>query len=262
MKSTNASQHEWRHMEQPNPSVRLEAVDLAYARNRSIVLRGIQLAVGPGEAVAVLGDNGAGKTTLLLCLAGCLRPSRGQVRWMGAPAAQQVALRRQIGFLGHETGLYSVMTSFENLVFACRMCGLDDPHEHARSFLAAMGLMQLAHIPVHRLSRGMRQRLAIARAVIHDPPILLLDEPFTSLDEAGRDWLAHFLRCRRAEERALVFTSHDARQCLAVADRLLVLRAGRLQPLDLPLAPCTPVEEPSFCELNPTSTSSRGVACA
>ena len=249
-------------MAHPRPTTCLEAVDVAIARNRSVVLRDIQLAVAPGETVAVLGDNGAGKTTLLLCLAGCLRPSRGQVRWMGAPAGQHVALRRQIGFLGHETGLYSVMTSFENLVFACRMWGLDDPHEHARSFLAAMGLMQLAHTPVCRLSRGMRQRLAIARAVIHDPPILLLDEPFTSLDAAGRNWLAHFLRCRRAEGRALVFTSHDARQCLAVADRLLVLRSGDLEPLDLAQASRTPVEELSSCERAPSSTSSRGVACA
>lgn len=248
-------------MDQPNPSASLAALGLAYARNRSVVLCDIHFAVAAGETVAVLGDNGAGKTTLLLCLAGCLRPARGEVRWLGEPAAQSAASRRHIGFLGHESGLYSALTSLENLVFACRMWGLDAPHERAREFLGVIGLLQQAHTPVDRLSRGMRQRLAIARAVIHDPPILLLDEPFTCLDAAGRNWLAHLLRCRRAEERAIVFTSHDARQCGAVVDRLLVLRAGRLQPLDLALAPCTPVDGPFRREYAPTCNSPTEVAC-
>jgi heme exporter protein A len=249
-------------MTYPNPSAGLEALGLAYARNRSVVLRDINLAVAVGEAVAVLGDNGAGKTTLLLCLAGCLTPARGEVRWLGERAAQSVASRRHIGFLGHETGLYSALTSLENLTFACRMWGLDAPHERAREFLAAMGLAQQAHIPVDRLSRGMRQRLAIARVVIHDPPVLLLDEPFTCLDSTGRNWFVHFLRYRRADGRAIVFTSHDARLCGAVADRLLVLRSGHLQSLDITMAPCSPVDELSCVEVAPGSTSSRGVVCA
>jgi heme exporter protein A len=239
----------------------LEAVDAAFTRSRGMVLRDIQLAVGPGETAAALGDNGAGKTTLLLGLAGCLRPARGQIRWLGAPAAQHAALRRQIGFLGHETGLYSALTAFENLVFAARMWGLDDPHEHAREFLAATGMAQQAHTPVQRLSRGLRQRLAIARVVIHDPPILLLDEPFTCLDAAGRNWLAQFLRRRSAQGRAIVFTSHDTQQCGAVADRLLVLRSGRLQSFDISMARYTPGDELSCVESSPSSTS-RGVACA
>lgn len=220
----------------PSPAPCLETVGLAYLRERKVVLHDLHLAVAGGETVAVLGDNGAGKSTLLLCLAGWLRPASGQVRWQGHPANQTLAARRLVGFLGHETGLYAALTARENLVFAARLWGLDAPEKRVTGFLADIGLTAQERTPVQRLSRGMQQRLALGRAVLHDPPILLLDEPFTSLDPTGRRWLETFLERRRAQGRATVFTSHDPRHCASVADRLLLVRGGKLHPLDRPSA--------------------------
>lgn len=205
----------------------LEAQGLTVVRGRQVVLRDVDLAIAPGQIVAIFGSNGAGKTTLLHCLAGLLRPANGQVHWFGEAATYPSAARRLIGFLCHETGLYPALTARENLLFAGRMCGVDQPADRAAELLSAVGLQRYARQRPGCLSRGMRQRLAVARAVFHDPPILLLDEPFTSLDPDGHNWLAQFLDTARTNDRAIVIASHDEEQSRWLADRHLRLHAGR-----------------------------------
>lgn len=209
----------------------LEARALTFVRDRRPLLRELQLSVAPGEFVAVLGDNGAGKTTLLHCLAGLLRPAAGEILWCGRRAGTPAA-RWLVGLLSHETGLYPALTAWENLLFAARMSGVRRPAGRAAQLLSAAGLVKQAGQQAGRLSRGLRQRLALARAVIHDPPIVLLDEPFTSLDQGGRAWLEEFLRALTANRRAIVTTSHDAAQSRRLADRVLRLESGRLHTAD------------------------------
>ena len=204
---------------------------LTYVRNRRPVLRGIDLAIAEGEIVGVTGANGEGKTTLLQCLAGALTPSAGHVEWFGE-SARSLVTHRLIGLLGHESGLYLTLTARENLLFAGRMCGLDQVADRADELLSATGLKHHAQQHAARLSRGLRQRLAIARAIIHDPPILLLDEPFTSLDASGCDWLAQFLSDLRDRRRSILVVTHVDQISRGLPDRLLCLRAGRVESVE------------------------------
>jgi heme exporter protein A len=206
----------------------VEAIGLTVVRNRVPVLREIVLSVRPGEAVALMGPNGAGKSTLLRCLAGAVRPDRGTIRWFGSSAARSLTVRRQIGFIGHESGLYSELTTLENLVFAGRMYGVACPDKRAKELLAAAGLEPLTDRLVGQLSQGLRQRLAIARAVVHEPQLVLLDEPFASLDAQGRDWLEQLFHHWRRDGSTVCFVSHDPRDSRGLADRLVSLDAGRI----------------------------------
>jgi heme ABC exporter ATP-binding subunit CcmA len=217
---------------QPNPSrpsgVALEARGLSIARGRRMVVRDATLSLAAGEIVLLLGANGAGKTTLLQGLAGLLRPTSGEVLWLGEPLSQSPAARRRLGFLSHESGLYPDLTVRENLLFAGRMYGAVDVARRAGELLAAAGLESKAGQPTHRLSQGMRKRLAIARAVVHEPSILLLDEPFANLDEEHRAWLMELLESLQARGTAICFTSHDADSCRSMARRIICLQAGAL----------------------------------
>lgn len=212
--------------------VALAARGLSYLRGRRSVLHDINLGVAAGEIVALAGSNGSGKTTLLECLAGALRPAAGQVLWFGE-SARSPATRRLVGYLRHESGLYLTLTVLENLLFAGHMCGLDRVADRAAELLSVTGLGRHTRQLAARLSRGMRQRLAIARAVIHDPPILLLDEPFTSLDAVGRDWLVQFLRDLRNRQRSILLVAHFDEMNRGMADRLFCLSQCRLAPANL-----------------------------
>lgn len=209
------------------PAPALETRGLTYVRGRRPVFRDIDLAVAGGEIVALSGANGAGKTTLLECLAGALRPMAGQVLWFGE-SARSPATRGLIGFLGHDSGLYLTLTARENLLFAGRMCGLYRAADRADELLSATGLGHHSGKRAERLSRGMRQRLAIARALFHNPSILLLDEPLTNLDADGRDWLTQFLRDLRSRNRAILLVTHSDELSRGMADRRLYLSEGRL----------------------------------
>jgi heme ABC exporter ATP-binding subunit CcmA len=206
----------------------IETIDLTVYRNRIAVLNGISLAVRSGELVALEGANGAGKSTLLKCLAGAVRPDRGVVTWFETSSRCTPEVRCRIGFVGHECGLYADLTALENLVFAGRMHGVAHPAERANEALAVAGLEAMAGRPVRQLSQGMRQRLAILRAVLHEPPLILLDEPFASLDEPGRCWLEQLFRQWRLAARAVCYVSHDAPRNYELADRVIVLDAGRI----------------------------------
>jgi len=206
----------------------LEARGLRRSFGRLRVLRGLDLVVRPGEAVVVAGPNGAGKTTLLRLLAGLMRPEAGDVRVLGRPVrGAGAAGRHDIGFVSHQSLLYDDLTLEQNLTFAARLYGLPHPIEAARSALAAAGLTSRADESPRRLSRGMAQRAAIARALLHRPRVLLLDEPFTALDAAAAERLRGELAARLAEGLGMVIVTHRLGEVWDLATRIAVLAQGR-----------------------------------
>ena len=206
----------------------LEARGLWRAYGRRQVLRDLDLAVAAGEAVAVAGPNGAGKTTLLRVLAGLARPDRGEVRLEGQPLRRDAPeVRRAVGLVSHQTLLYDDLTLHENLTFAARLYGLPRPAAAARAALDEAGLGPRADESPRRLSRGLAQRAAIARALLHRPRLLLLDEPFTALDAAASERLRAELGARRQQGLGIVLVTHQLGEAWAVATRIAVLVEGR-----------------------------------
>jgi heme exporter protein A len=190
-------------------------------------LDGIGFELGGGETLLVLGPNGAGKTTLLRILATLLRPSGGAVRALGCALPDEAwKLRGQIGFLGHEPLLYRDLSGRENLRFHARLHGLRGDAEESRiaELLAAVGMERRGEQRVAELSAGMRQRLAICRCVLHEPELLLLDEPDSNLDAAGRDLARTLIGPDAGRTRVVV--SHDPERFEAEADQVLRLEAG------------------------------------
>jgi heme exporter protein A len=196
---------------------------------RTEALRGVDLSVAAGRVVVLFGPNGAGKTTLLRIGAGLSRPTAGSVTVGGAAVAERTA-RARIGFLGHATLLYGRLTPLENLIFYARIHGLADGAGRARAaaLLEEAGVGRRAHEPVARLSRGTQQRVALCRAFLHEPAVLLLDEPFTGLDPLGARLLVEGVHARAAGGGAVVATTHDLAAGLAVADEVAVLARGRI----------------------------------
>jgi heme exporter protein A len=191
------------------------------------VLRGVNLLLQRGETVALVGPNGAGKTTLLRILAGLARPTRGTVQVLGqAVAGGDAEARRPIGLLSHQSLLYEDLSVLENLVFAARMHGLDDPVVRARAAIADAGLEAKADELPRRLSRGMVQRAAIARALIHSPTLILLDEPFTGLDADAAARLRDLIAARIPQGAGVVVVTHQPSDVWPLATRLAVLVRG------------------------------------
>jgi heme ABC exporter ATP-binding subunit CcmA len=206
----------------------LEARGLRRSFGGLKVLRGVDLVVRPGEAVVVAGPNGAGKTTLLRVLAGLTRPEAGEVRVLGRPVRGDGDTgRREIGFVSHQSLLYDDLTLAQNLTFAARLYRLPRPAEAARGALAAAGLTPRADDSPRRLSRGLTQRAAIARALLHRPRLLLLDEPFTALDADAGGRLRGDLAARLGDGMGMVIVSHRLSEVWALAKRVAVLAEGR-----------------------------------
>jgi heme exporter protein A len=190
-------------------------------------LDGVDFELAVGESLVVLGPNGAGKTTLLRILATLLRPSGGEVRVLGAQLPGEAwKARGRIGFLGHEPLLYKDLSGRENLRFHARLHGLRGEAAEARieRLLTAIGMAHRADQHVAELSAGMRQRLAICRCVLHEPELLLLDEPDSNLDAEGRELARELIG--RGEERTRVLVTHDPERALPDADQVLRLGAG------------------------------------
>ncbi len=209
----------------------LRAHELTKHYGSRTILRRVSLQIEAGETIALQGGNGAGKTTLLRCLAAITRPTRGAVWWFGHPAYGDPKVRRYVGMVGHESRLYPHLTLGENLTFAGRMHGIDRPIRRAERLLAEIGLAEHGHRLPTQISRGMVQRVAVARALVHHPPILLLDEPFSGLDVEGRAWLMGTLARLRDMGCAICFSSHDETVAEILADRVCELRCGRLYEL-------------------------------
>lgn len=214
-----------------NAPAALQAVELSVRLSGRQILKAVDLVIAPGEIVALTGDNGAGKTTLLRCLAGLTQPNSGAVYWQGRPAARWGAGRAIVGLTTHESSLYPYLTARENLVFAARMHGLAQPAERASTWLEDAALLPFADQQAAALSKGTRQRLALARALIHEPAIVLLDEPFTGLDARSLNWLTELLRTYRRQGRAVCFSTHDLSTAHALADRAIRLERGCLDEL-------------------------------
>ena len=208
-------------------SVSFADVTLDFGRRRA--LNRVNVTFSAGEIVAALGPNGAGKTTLLHVAATLMRPSGGEVRfgeWTARDAGG--ALRRRIGILGHDLYVYSELSALENLRFFARLYGIDDGDARASAALQRAGLDGRGSEPIGGFSRGMRQRLAIERALIHDPRLVLLDEPFTGLDDPSADALTRRLRGLRERGCIVVVTTHDIEAIEGLADRAVCLQNGRL----------------------------------
>jgi len=190
-------------------------------------LRGLDVEIAPGRTCAILGPNGAGKSTLLRLLAGLSRPSAGELRVLGR-RTRGAAARRLVGFVGHATLLYSELSARENLLFTARLYGLDDAPRRADRLIEELALVGLSDRRAGTLSRGLAQRLSIARALIHDPSLVLLDEPFTGLDRPAADRLVALLRGLRTDGRTLVLVTHATEQAALVSDQALVIARGRV----------------------------------
>jgi heme exporter protein A len=193
------------------------------------VVDGVSLAIGEGECLALFGPNGAGKTTLLRLLAGLLAPTAGSCRVGGVPlrSGRGREARMHVGLISHASMLYAALTARENVEFAARMYGLPRPADAARRALAAMRVADRADTPVRALSRGLQQRVSIARAIVHEPRLLLCDEPYTGLDEAGSAALTSALAERRQQGAALMLVTHNLGEGLALATHAAIMRRGR-----------------------------------
>lgn len=215
----------------PDPSgerVLLEVTDLAKGYGGPPVLRSISFSLRRGEGIVLLGPNGAGKSTLLRILAGTHRAGSGLIRIEGMRASfRDGEVRRKVGFVSHETFLYDALTARENLLFFARLYGLRGS-ARADEVLRDAGLERFRDRPVAAFSRGMAQRLTLARAQLHRPALLLLDEPFTGLDPVAAADLESRLGAFRESGGAFIMATHDLAHVAGVGTRLLILRAGRI----------------------------------
>ena len=208
----------------------IDYVSRRYGRRRA--LNRVSLILRTGELVGLLGPNGAGKSTLLGVLATLIEPSEGSVRYGDQDASEGgAALRAQVGFLSHDLQLYPELTARENLEFFACLYGLNDPSGRAADALTRAGLERRADDVVEGFSRGMRQRLAVERSLLHEPRLVLLDEPFTGLDETSSRVLAARLRGLRDDGRIVFLATHDLDVVDGLLDRAVMLSQGRMMAL-------------------------------
>jgi len=193
------------------------------------VLRKVDLSLDKGDFLALFGHNGAGKTTLIRILCSLMRPTSGEIRVAGLdPHHDREALCKTIGVISHRTFLYNNLSASENLKFYGRMYDVSDLKNRIEELLELVGLKEYRDDPVNTFSRGMQQRLSVARAIIHAPEILFLDEPFTGLDQHGAEDLKKLLKGFRNQGKTILMTSHDIDRGLELCNQSAILKSGRL----------------------------------
>jgi len=192
-------------------------------------LRGIDLAVNPGESIVILGPNGAGKTTLLKILATIMNPTSGSLFVFGLNVKDEAEnIRRRIGVVSHQSFFYSSLTIYENLEFYARMYGIDNHNSRIKEVIEMVGMTDRLHDRTNTLSRGMQQRISIARALLHNPDIVLLDEPETGLDQQALSMLWRLLRDDKEKNRTVIVSTHNLERALEFADSVIILRRGSI----------------------------------
>ena len=206
-------------------------------------LKNIRIEAEPGSCLALIGRNGAGKTTLLRIIAGFNRPGKGQIRIFGEEP-RETETRRMIGFIGHGISVYDELSALENLKLYAQLYNLPDPRKSAMEWLDRTGLGRVANGLVREFSRGMRQRLAVARAFLHEPKVLLLDEPFTALDDKAIAVLQTLLRDALQQGKTIVMSTHQLREALELSSHVAMLNRGQVAFH----GPCTPemVSDPGY----------------
>jgi len=206
--------------------LQVEGIGKRFGRRR--VLRDVRFQLSRGDFALLTGPNGSGKTTLLRILATVLRPSEGRIRWDGPQDPSPEGVRRSIGFVAHQPLVYDELTAFENLRFVAQAHGVAEPGAAAERWLEAFGLHARAHERVSGFSRGMRQRLTLARAFLVEPKLLLLDEPGTALDGQAAELLQEHLDAFEASRGAVVLATHEPQPYQSLATRHLQILDGRL----------------------------------
>jgi heme exporter protein A len=207
----------------------VQLIKLTKSIDERLVLRQIDLEIESGAYIALLGANGAGKSTLLKIIATLIPLTSGEVNLFGLPlTGNGVELRNRIGFISHASMLYRDLTAKENLEFYAKLYGLENPQARARQMLEMAGLWNRANDPVKSFSRGMVQRAAIARALLHDPQLVLADEPFSGLDAPSIESLEQLFADLNSAGKTIILVNHGIEQCLRLAERAVILRGGRV----------------------------------
>ncbi|MCZ6678405.1 MAG: ABC transporter ATP-binding protein [Candidatus Poribacteria bacterium] len=210
----------------------LQATQITKRFAHRMVLNGVDLDVQAGEVVAIFGPNGAGKTTLIKILSTLVKPTSGAFQIAGIDAiANPLRVRSSLGVVAHEPFAYLEWSPYENLKFFGRLYGVDALEERIADLLADVELTPFAHEPVRIFSRGMTQRFMIAKALIHDPTLLLFDEPFSGLDVAAKQFVLKLIQQERARGKGLILTTHDTELGYHAASRFLFLLDGQIEPV-------------------------------
>jgi len=211
----------------PSPAVRIEAVNVSRWYGNVVAVNDVSFSLGPG-ITGLLGPNGAGKTTILHMMAGFLRPSKGEVRIAARPAWQNHAMYRAVGLVPEREAIYPFLTGYQFVLLNAKLYGLSDPAGATRRAIRAVDMEAAQDRRLGGYSKGMKQRLKVAAAIVHDPQILLLDEPFNGTDPAQRLQMMDHLRRMADEGRTIVFSSHILDEVERLAQSVLVIVAGRL----------------------------------
>src|SRR5256885_5486995 len=205
----------------------VEVSELTRAFGSRKAVAGLTFSLAPGDCLAVFGPNGAGKTTLLRLLAGLLKPSSGSARLAGIPLPGGTLARSRVGLISHHTMLYEALSARENVSFAARLYGMRAADARVDDALRRMAMLERASTPVRSLSRGMQQRVSIARAMVHSPQLVLADEPYSGLDDSGARALTALLQELRAAGASIIIVTHNLVEGLSLATRAVVMQAGR-----------------------------------
>lgn len=214
-------------MNTPVPVMAVETRGLTKSFGSFQALRGLDLKVNSGSTTAIFGPNGAGKTTLIKILAGIMRPTSGKIFIQGLDLRDNAErLRNCIGLVSHQSYLYSSLSAQENLEFYARMYAISPKENRIDDLLGQIGLKSRRHDRINTYSRGMLQRLALARALLHQPTILLLDEPETGLDQQALESMWHIIKAD-ASARTVIFTSHNFERALTACDTVIIIDKGR-----------------------------------
>jgi len=207
----------------------IEIKRLTKQADNKLILRGVDLSIKKGETVAILGPNGAGKSTLLKVLATLIKPTSGQLLVNGLELRKnQREIKKILGYLPHSSLLYDHYSPLENLVFFGNIYGVKDVEQKARKLVKDVGLSFFLNEPVKIFSRGMIQRIAIARAIIHDPEVLLLDEPHTGLDQGAISILNNVILSMKEKGTTTLMVTHDFKQAAEICDRVIIVKNGKI----------------------------------